>query len=252
MRSAPTPPFRIPRRLGVVILFVVGALALLWIAPMIGALVDGFDVSGLGHPYAIIGAFVVIDAIVPLFPSESLLTTASTLIAGDGTDMRLGPLIATGAIAAVIGDSALFLLARTIGRKHLTDRLDRLQRNERAAAGLRVLGSKVGTVIVGGRFVPGLRFVVNATMGLSEIPYRRFVRWAALGGTLWSTYTCVVTYLIGQALGGYPVVSFATSVVISTALLGAVAVPLARRYASEREIDRDAGPTGAPDDIRPA
>jgi membrane protein DedA with SNARE-associated domain len=32
----------------------------------------------------------------------------------------------------------------------------------------------VPVLIVGGRYVPGLRFVVNATMGLLEIRYRRF------------------------------------------------------------------------------
>jgi membrane protein DedA with SNARE-associated domain len=135
----------------------------------------------------------------------------------------------------------LFLLARTAGRSLLASNLERAKQNERAAAALRVLGSNVGTLIVCGRFVPGLRFVVNATMGMSELPFRRFLFWVTVGGTFWSVYTCGVTYLVGQALGDYPLVSFATSAIASTILLGLVAIPLKRQYERERDAERLTG-----------
>ena len=34
-----------------------------------------------------------------------------------------------------------------------------------------------GLMIVAGRYVPMMRFAVNASMGLSDIPYRRFLLW---------------------------------------------------------------------------
>ncbi len=37
------------------------------------------------------------------------------------------------------------------------------------------MGSSAPTLIVAGRYVPGLRFVVNPTMGVSKYPYRRFL-----------------------------------------------------------------------------
>ena len=53
-----------------------------------------------------------------------------------------------------------------------------------------VAGIFLGAVLlVLGRYVPGLRFVINTTMGLSDRRYRDFLTWSALGGVLWSTAT---------------------------------------------------------------
>lgn len=45
----------------------------------------------------------------------------------------------------------------------------------------------------------GVRFVVNGTCGISKLPYRRFVTWATVGGTIWSAYTCVLAHEVGIA-----------------------------------------------------
>ena len=211
---------------------------LLWVAPMVIGALGGIDLAGRDHIYLIIGSFIIFDAIIPIFPSESLLTAAATLIAGGNSTMHLFPLIVTGAVAAIIGDSALFWLSRTFGRRYVSEHLERAERNEKFAAGMRVLGSNAPMLIVGGRFVPGVRFIVNATMGIGKIAYRRFLLWSAVGAWLWSAYTCLFTYLVGQALGDYPIISFATSALVTGLLLGVVAIPLKRRYARER----DAGP----------
>jgi membrane-associated protein len=42
--------------------------------------------------------------------------------------------------------------------------------NERIKQALAIMDSSAPLLIVGGRYVPGMRFVVNATMGLSDIP----------------------------------------------------------------------------------
>jgi membrane protein DedA with SNARE-associated domain len=59
---------------------------------------------------------------------------------------------------------------------------------------LEVMKSSAPLLIVAGRYVPGLRFVVNATMGLSTMRYRRFLPWSILGGVIWSMYTCLLAY----------------------------------------------------------
>ena len=56
-------------------------------------------------------------------------------------------------------------------------------------------------MIVAGRYVPGMRFAVNATMGLSNIPYRRFLPWSVLGGTVVG-YTCTLAYKVATTLSG--------------------------------------------------
>jgi hypothetical protein len=43
-----------------------------------------------------------------------------------------------------------------------------------------------------------MRFAVNASIGISDIPYRRFFPWSVLGGALWSVYTCALAYRGGN------------------------------------------------------
>jgi membrane-associated protein len=81
------------------------------------------------------------------------------------------------------------------------------------------MGRSAPLLIVGGRFVPGLRFVVNASMGLAAYPYRRFLLWSSVGGVAWALYTCVLAHWIGIALADFPVASIVVSGAITTAIL---------------------------------
>jgi membrane-associated protein len=220
---------RLPH-VGVLIGGALGLLALLWIAPTIVAAISAIDLRELEHIYLVIGGFVVFDALVPVFPSESLLTTASNLAAQTGSEIGLWRLVVAGAAGAMIGDSLLYWLSRTILRRSYADRLERARRNETIARPLEVLGRTAPTLIVFGRFVPGVRFLLGATMGLTRYPYRRFLVWDAVGGTLWSAYTCVVCYLVASVIEDKPVVSIAVSVVVTTLLLGFAYRPIKRGW----------------------
>jgi hypothetical protein len=70
--------------------------------------------------------------------------------------------------------------------------------------------------------VPGMRFAVNATMGLSDIPYRRFLPWSVVGATLWSVYTCALAYGVATTFSAYPLASIVISSIITTLALVAV------------------------------
>jgi membrane protein DedA with SNARE-associated domain len=74
-----------------------------------------------------------------------------------------------------------------------------------------------------------MRFVVNATMGLSRIPYRRFLPWSVISGVLWSTYTSVLAYEIGLALGNFPLASFVISGLVTTVAIAIVFLSVRRR-----------------------
>ena len=95
--------------------------------------------------------------------------------------------------------------------------------------GVRVALAVLLFLLVLGRYVPGLRFVVNATMGLAKYPYRRFLLWSAIGGISWSIYTCALAYWIGTALAEYPIASIAISGLVTTGILGAAYFVYRRR-----------------------
>ena len=191
----------------------------LWLTSTIGAYVAELDLEGLDYPYGVIFTFVVFDAVIPIFPSESLLNTASTLVAQGNSDLEIWRLIVAGALGAIVGDSALYWLSRTVLRRFMADRLAQAEENDKVADSLRMLGEQASVLIVFGRFVPGVRFAVGATMGLTRYSYWRFLLWGSIGSISWASFTCVSSYLVGSVIDGRPVLSMLVSVVITTALL---------------------------------
>ncbi len=124
----------------------------------------------------------------------------------------------TEALAAIIGDSTLFWIARR-GSARIRPQVDRARANPRVSTSLDYLGDNAKILLVLGRYVPGLRFVVNTTMGLSDTPYRKFLPWSAIGGAGWSAYTCLLAYWVGSTIEDYPVASMLLSGAITTALI---------------------------------
>ena len=215
----------------------VGVLALIAFAVVLQAVDegDGFGLlDGEGSTawqYASVFLLVAADAVVPVFPSESTLNAASTM-AADGV-LSLWVVIALGALGAIVGDSALYWIAR-LGGSRMQSRLDSAKRNRKVADALELLGRSAPLLIVCGRYVPGLRFVVNATMGLAGYPYRRFLLWDAIGAVTWSLYTCLLAYSIGSVLEDYPLASIAISGAVTSAILVAAFFVVRRREGASR------------------
>jgi membrane protein DedA with SNARE-associated domain len=197
-----------------------GVVAVAWIASGIAHWVAGIDLDSIEHPYAVVAAFVVFDAVVPIFPSESLLNTGSILATGDDSTIEIWRLIVAGSVGAVVGDTLLYWISRTFLRSFMSDRVAQAQRNEQVADALSVMQGEAPILIVGGRFVPGVRFVVGAMMGLSRYPYPRFLLWDVIGGIAWASFACLSSAVIATAIGGQPLVSIVASALITTALLG--------------------------------
>ena len=151
--------------------------------------------------YFMVFLLIALDAVCPIFPGETTLNAAATFAAQG--KLELVPIIVAGALGAIVGDSSLFWLARRFSHR-IDAQVTRAKANAKVRQAFDLLDSSAGVLIIGGRYVPGMRFVVNATMGLSDIAYRRFLMWSVISGILWSTYTTVLAYEIGKALGDYP------------------------------------------------
>ncbi len=163
--------------------------------------------------------FVWFDAVIPIFPGETTLSAASTIAAGGG--LPLGRIMLAGAIGAILGDSSLFWIARMNTAK-MQPHLDKALENPKVRTAWDGLDRSPGLLIVAGRYVPGMRFAVNASMGLSDIRYRRFLGWSVLSGILWSVYTCALAYWVSTTLAGFPLASLIISSLITSAALAAV------------------------------
>src|SRR5262245_5785514 len=199
---------------------VLGTLAVLILVIVVAVVLhmasggDGFsliDEASGDLSYLAVFFLVFGDAICPILPGETTLNAASTLAAQDVLD--LGLVMLAGAAGAGIGDSTLYWIARVGGRR-FQPRLDKPMHSPQVVAALAFIGSRAPLLLTVGRYVPGLRFVINATFGISAYPYASFLLWSAIGGTIWSIYTCGLAYLVGTALADFPL----ASVIISGAI----------------------------------
>jgi membrane protein DedA with SNARE-associated domain len=133
---------------------------------------------------------------VPL-PGETALITASVLAAGG--HFNIAEVIAVAAVAAIVGDNTGYWIGRLGGRRLLErtpvvrDAMPRfLPRGERF---FERHGPK--TVLVA-RFVAGLRITAAWLAGISHMPWRRFVVYNGVGGTLWATTIGLASYWFGK------------------------------------------------------
>ena len=210
------------RHLGVLI---VGSFAVLLVVIVLLQLLEEKDLAKWlaeapkEWAYVLCFGFVWFDAVIPIFPGETTLSTASTLAAQGELELEI--VIVAGALGAIVGDSSLFWIARRNAAR-VQGQLDKALENPKVRAAWGALDRSPGLLIVGGRYVPGMRFAVNASMGFSKIHYFRFLRWSVVGGIVWSAYTCTLAYNVSTTLSGYPVASIVVSSLITSVLLGAI------------------------------
>lgn len=227
-----------------VVLVGLGVAALLAVAAAMLYAIDGGDGFGfvdgegsLSRQYLAVFLLIFADAIVPIFPGETTLNTASTLAAQG--ELELGLVMLAGALGAIIGDSSLYWIARK-SASYIRPKLEEVKKNEKVQTGLALMGQSAPLLIVGGRYVPGLRFVVNATMGLAEYPYPRFLLWSAIGGTTWAIYTCLLAYWVGTAIADYPLASIVISGAITTIFVVAIFFVVRRHRSAESSTEATA------------
>ncbi len=208
-------------------LVVVGVAAVVILVSIGGD--DGLGQLDADNPtrtYFLVFFFVAADAVIPVFPGETTLNAASAFAAAG--DLELWIVIVLGALGALIGDSSLYWIARGSSAR-ITPQLERARKNTRVAAALDFLDRGAPVLLVFGRYVPGLRFVINATMGMNRYPYLKYLPWSALGAVLWSTYTCVLAYKVGSSLDNYPLASVYISGLITTVLMAVIFLVVRRR-----------------------
>lgn len=155
-----------------------------------------------GWAYAVVLLFAVVDALIPLVPSETAVITAG-VVAGSG-QLSLPLVIIVAAVGALSGDNIAYALGRRYGER-VTDRyFDGANAARRLAAAKRQLKRRGGELIAVGRFVPGGRTLITLTAGLSRYPWPKFARFDAIAAVLWASYGALLGYFGGHAFENEP------------------------------------------------
>ncbi|MFC0004642.1 DedA family protein [Micromonospora siamensis] len=156
------------------------------------------DVASPAWAYLLLLGLLVVDAFVPIVPTQVVMITGGALTVYGG--LSLPTTIAVGALGVFVGDLACYLLGRVAPDRRLPRHAEpnRARRvAKRVTRGLRRPGPMV---ILLCRFVPGGRMAACFSAGRSRYPYRLFVLYELTAAIGWATYGALVGHLGGTAL----------------------------------------------------
>jgi len=153
--------------------------ALLWVLDLVRS-VDPLARTLLAGLGIFLETSILIGLVVP---GDTIVLVASTAV--DGPAQYVG-LLAAVIVGALGGESVGFLLGRFFGPRIRHSRLGQRigEKNwERAA---NYVDRRGGIAVFISRFLPVLHSLVPVTVGMSNMTYRRFIRWTAPACVLWA------------------------------------------------------------------
>jgi membrane protein DedA with SNARE-associated domain len=155
-----------------------------------------------GWAYAVVLLFAVIDAVLPVVPSETAVITAG--VVSYSGDLSLVLVIAAAAAGAFAGDNLAYGIGHRYGAR-VTDRFFRGDKAQRRIGwAKRQLDERGGELIAVARFIPGGRTAVTLTAGLTHFAWRRFALFDALAAVIWAGYAALLGYFGGRAFEHQP------------------------------------------------
>jgi membrane-associated protein len=200
-----------------------------------GGLLDPTGLLVGAGPFVVLAIMAIIfietGLLFPFLPGDSLVFTAALLTTR--LNLPLPVLMLAVAVAAILGDQVGYLIGRRFGSRLFKPdaRILKTQYLDRSDAFFQKYG---GRALVLARFVPIVRTFLPPIVGMSTMPYRRFLLWNALGGLAWA----IILSLAGFWLGKIPFVADNVdliAVVIIAVSVIPVAINLLRRRHSTLE-----------------
>lgn len=148
--------------------------------------------------YAALALFVGVEASGVPVPGETALITSSVLASQGHLEIVL--VISIAAASAIVGDNVGYLLGRRFGRRFILRpgktqerRLVLLERGE-------TLFDRHGPkAVFFGRWIAGLRIWAAWLAGITQMPWKSFLLWNALGGIAWALFFGLLGYWGGEA-----------------------------------------------------
>jgi membrane-associated protein len=181
--------------------------------------------------YAIALALPLLDAVLPLVPSEAALVALGVSTAGSA-DPRIGLIITLAAFGAFLGDNLAYSIGRRFENRvspHVFAGDRGRRRKEWAERSLERYGARL---IIAARFIPGGRTAVTVTSGIVRYDRRRFTAATAAAGLIWAVYAFSVGRVGGRAFQRRPWEGFLLALGLAVAI--SVLIEVLRRVLNAR------------------
>jgi membrane-associated protein len=155
------------------------------------------SVSGSPWTYLLIVGVCAGDAVLPLFPSETVVITAAVLAANG--KLNIGLVATAAAVGAVLGDNAAYGLGRS-GLSRVTDRLLGSESNQRRLRWAQTQIQRNGAwIIIVARFIPGGRTATTYIAGTLEMPWKqKFLPADTFAAVVWALFSSALGYVGGS------------------------------------------------------
>lgn len=155
------------------------------------------DFSASPWFYLIIFVIAILDSVLPIVPSETLVIIGG-VSAGLG-NLWLPLVIVVAASGAFIGDNASYLLGREAS-DWVTRRQTRTEKGaRRMAAIVEQIHDRGGLLLITARFIPGGRTALTLSCGITKQPRKWFVGWAAVATVIWGNYAALLGFIGGKS-----------------------------------------------------
>jgi len=150
-----------------------------------------------GWAYAVVLLFAIVDALIPIVPSETAVITAGVVAAAG--DLALPLVIVAAAVGAFVGDNLAYGLGRRYGDRVVRRFFSGDKARRRIETAERQLDQRGGELIAAGRFIPGGRTAITLAAGLTSFPWHRFARYDGIAAVIWAGYAALLGYFGGHA-----------------------------------------------------
>src|SRR5260370_38941292 len=154
--------------------------------------------------YGYLAVFIIVgleSAGVPM-PGETALVSAAIYAGEGGLDIKW--VIASAALAAILGDNAGYWVGRDFGFPLVLKYGRYIRLDEaRLKLGQYMFQRPGGKIMFFGRFVAVLRAFAALLAGINRLAWPRFFLFNALGGVVWASIFGIGGFLLGHAFEHY-------------------------------------------------
>ncbi|MDT5029961.1 MAG: rane-associated protein [Actinoplanes sp.] len=192
--------------------------------------------------YLVVGGLVFGEAATFLglvIPGETALLVGGAM-AGTGR-LSLSVLLVLAVAAAILGDSVGYEVGRRLGPRLQNSRAGRLVGAARWQRAELMMARRGGWAVLAGRWVGVLRALMPAIAGTTGLPYRRFLIFNAIGGTVWAVAVVVAAYLAGASWHRVQTYLGTGGLVVAGVFVAVVAAVVVFRRRSRRAQPADSG-----------